>query len=109
MFERRGRKAQDPVANFHVSNGAVIEQLRWMAQSGKRGMRQSFGIMVNYRYDLNLAQSLSSSYGMRSVVATNKAALLLQAMGTAPFFESVRCRARVLAVVPMPSLGYMSS
>lgn len=47
----RGR-AKDPVANFHLSNGATIERINWMADSAEKGIEQSFGIMVNYLYEL---------------------------------------------------------
>jgi malonyl-CoA decarboxylase len=44
------RRAIDPVAHFHLSNGASIEQLHWMGDTSPKGMRQSLGFMVNYRY-----------------------------------------------------------
>lgn len=42
----------DPVARFHLGNGARLEAIRWAADSGKRGNDQSFGMMANYLYDL---------------------------------------------------------
>lgn len=48
---RTGR-ALDPVAHFHLSNGAAIEQLNWLADPSPKGFAQSFGLMVNYRYVL---------------------------------------------------------
>lgn len=42
--------ARDPVANFHLRNGAVIWRLNWLADRSERGLKQSFSIMVNYRY-----------------------------------------------------------
>lgn len=47
---RRGR-ARDPVAHFHLSNGARIERLNWRADISENGLRQSVGLMVNYLYD----------------------------------------------------------
>lgn len=41
----------DPVARFHLGNGARLERINWMANSSKRGMAESLGIMVNYLYD----------------------------------------------------------
>jgi len=58
---RRG-KAKDPVAHFHLSNGASVFRLNWAADTSKKGKRQSFGIMVNYNYNLKEIQSNSSSY-----------------------------------------------
>lgn len=40
----------DPVARFHLGNGARLERINWMADTSSRGLRQGAGIMVNYRY-----------------------------------------------------------
>jgi len=45
-------KPIDPVARFHLGNGARIERLNWMGDPSQKGLRQSFGMMVNYLYDL---------------------------------------------------------
>jgi malonyl-CoA decarboxylase len=42
----------DPVARFHLGNGARIERLNWAGDPSHKGLKQSFGIMVNYLYDL---------------------------------------------------------
>jgi malonyl-CoA decarboxylase len=47
----RPGRARDPVAHFHLSNGARIERLNWRADISENGHRQSFGLMVNYLYD----------------------------------------------------------
>ena len=41
----------DPVARFHLGNGARIERINWLADTSSKGFRQSFGLMVNYLYD----------------------------------------------------------
>ncbi|HUD35138.1 MAG TPA: malonyl-CoA decarboxylase family protein, partial [Variovorax sp.] len=41
----------DPVARFHLGNGARVERLNWAGDPSPKGMRQSFGVMVNYLYD----------------------------------------------------------
>lgn len=51
----------DPVARFHLGNGARIERLNWRADVSTKGIRQSCSVMANYVYDLdqlddNLAQ-----------------------------------------------------
>lgn len=43
----------DPVARFHLDNGARLERLNPLADLSAKGLRQSFGLMVNYLYDLN--------------------------------------------------------
>ena len=41
----------DPVARFHLGNGARLERVNWLGNTGPRGMKESFGVMVNYLYD----------------------------------------------------------
>lgn len=41
----------DPVARFHLNNGARLERLNWGADLSKKGLRQSLGMMVNYVYE----------------------------------------------------------
>ena len=43
-------RALDPVASFHLRNGASIERILWMADTSDKGMSQSLGMMVNYLY-----------------------------------------------------------
>jgi malonyl-CoA decarboxylase len=47
-----GRRPLDPVARFHLSNGARVERINWAADLSPKGLAQSFGLMVNYLYDL---------------------------------------------------------
>lgn len=42
----------DPVARFHLSNGAQVHAVHSAADISENGVRQSFGVMVNYLYDL---------------------------------------------------------
>lgn len=46
------RKPLDRVARFHISNGAIMDRLHWAADLSPKGWRNSFGLMVTYRYDL---------------------------------------------------------
>jgi malonyl-CoA decarboxylase len=41
----------DPVARFHLGNGARLERIHWLGNTAPKGLRESFGIMVNYLYD----------------------------------------------------------
>ncbi len=41
---------EPPVARFHLRNGARIERINWMGNPSEEGLRESLGIMVNYRY-----------------------------------------------------------
>lgn len=42
----------DPVARFHLGNGARVERLNWAGDPSPKGQKQSYGLMVNYLYDL---------------------------------------------------------
>ena len=46
-------KPADPVARFHLGNGARVERLNWAGDPSAKGLKQSYGLMVNYLYDLN--------------------------------------------------------
>lgn len=48
--EKRNRGPLDPVARFHLSNGASLERINWAADPSPAGDQRSFGIMVNYVY-----------------------------------------------------------
>jgi malonyl-CoA decarboxylase len=41
----------DPVARFHLGNGARLERINWLGNTSPRAIQESFGIMVNYLYD----------------------------------------------------------
>ncbi len=45
--------SSDPVARFHLNNGARLERINFAADLSRKGLRQSFGLMVNYLYDLD--------------------------------------------------------
>jgi malonyl-CoA decarboxylase len=51
LHGRHGDGPADPVARFHLGNGARVEQLNWLADTSGKGLAQSWGIMVNYLYD----------------------------------------------------------
>ena len=51
-LEKQGEQVLDPVARFHLGNGARIERINWFADPSPKGLKQSHGLMVNYMYDL---------------------------------------------------------
>eukprot|EP00887_Chlorella_sp_A99_P007327 scaffold2.g7327.t1 len=53
LRERRRGLALDPVANFHLRNGATVLALRWRADLSSAGLARSHGLMVNYSYQLD--------------------------------------------------------
>lgn len=68
--KRRGH-ALDPVAHFHLQNGASIWRLNWLADVGSNGLQRSYGLMVNYHYDLPHISSNSDRYRLTGQVAVS--------------------------------------
>ena len=55
-------RALDRVAHFHLSNGARVERINWLADPSDTGMRQSAGLMVNYLYKLEDIEANHEAY-----------------------------------------------
>nr|WP_029008553.1 malonyl-CoA decarboxylase [Azospirillum halopraeferens] len=55
-------RARDPVAHFHLSNGARMERLNWLGDRSAKGIAQSCGLMINYRYRLNEIDANHEAY-----------------------------------------------
>ena len=62
----------DPVARFHLGNGARLERINWLGDKSAKGLRQSHGIMVNYLYDLKYIESNHEAYVNEGEVAASK-------------------------------------
>jgi malonyl-CoA decarboxylase len=62
----------DPVARFHLGNGARLEQIDWRADTSAKGIAQSHGLMVNYLYDLDDIEKNHEAYAEgRTIVASS--------------------------------------
>jgi malonyl-CoA decarboxylase len=44
---KRGKQALDPVARFHLANGAQLARINWMGDTSQTGLKRSFGLTVN--------------------------------------------------------------
>lgn len=64
-------KPLDPVARFHLGNGARLERINWMADLSVRGLEQSSGIMVNYLYDLRHIEKNHEAFAEQGTVAAS--------------------------------------
>ena len=74
----RGRPV-DPVARFHLGNGARLERINWLADTSEKGLAQSAGLMVNYLYVLKDIERNHESYANDGeVVAANGIRKLLR-------------------------------
>ncbi len=73
MRARNGRGLPvDSVARFHLGNGARLERLDWLADTSERALKQSYGLMVNYLYDLDYIERNHEAYAQqRAVVASS--------------------------------------
>jgi malonyl-CoA decarboxylase len=69
---RQGRKPLDAVARFHLRNGASIGRLNWGGDVSDKGIRESAGFMVNYRYELSRVESRHEDYVNQHRVAAEK-------------------------------------
>lgn len=62
----------DPVARFHLGNGARLERVNWLADTSEKAMAQGCGLMVNYLYDLDDIEKNHEAFAeSRTVVASN--------------------------------------
>ena len=63
----------DPVARFHLGNGARLERINWLADVSERGMAQSYGMMVNYLYELKDIERNHEAFANEGKVAAASA------------------------------------
>ena len=63
----------DPVARFHLGNGARLERLNFLGDLSARGMRQSHGVMVNYLYDLDHIEQNHEAFAEKGEVIASSA------------------------------------
>jgi malonyl-CoA decarboxylase len=59
---QRGERPFDSVARFHLGNGARVERVNWLADASEKGLKQSWGIMTNYLYDLDNLETNVEAY-----------------------------------------------
>ncbi len=64
--------AANPVAHFHLSNGAIFERVNWLGDTSEHGLSQSYGMMINYLYDLSSIDKNHEEYIEHSNVAQSK-------------------------------------
>jgi len=69
---KHGRDPLDPVARFHLGNGARLEKLNWLGDTSAIGMRRSAGLMVNYVYRLNEVERNHEAYAKEHRIAASR-------------------------------------
>ncbi|MEP5568289.1 MAG: malonyl-CoA decarboxylase, partial [Halioglobus sp.] len=69
---KSGELAKDPVARFHLGNGARLHKLHWGADTTVNGREQSGSIMVNYLYDLQKIEINHEEYFDEGIISASK-------------------------------------
>ncbi|NIB41688.1 malonyl-CoA decarboxylase [Pseudomaricurvus alkylphenolicus] len=68
---KRAEQPRDPVARFHLGNGARLERLNWQGDLSENGLAQSYGILVNYQYDLPTVEKNHEEFVNQGTVAAS--------------------------------------
>ncbi|MGB8432668.1 MAG: malonyl-CoA decarboxylase family protein [Burkholderiales bacterium] len=66
--DQEGAPLIDPVARFHLGNGARLERINWLSDTSPRGIKQSCGLMVNYLYKLDDIEENHEAYAREARV-----------------------------------------
>jgi malonyl-CoA decarboxylase len=72
VHKKRDIRALDPVAHFHLTNGASLERINWLADTSAKGLRQSAGIMVNYLYKQSQIDNNHEAYVTKGKINYSK-------------------------------------
>ena len=70
---KSGERPYDPVSRFHLGNGARIERINYLADTSANGLKQSFGLMVNYLYDPDAIETNVEAFSRDGAVVTSGA------------------------------------
>ncbi len=62
----------DPVARFHLGNGARLERINWMGDPSPKGLAEAHGLMVNYRYEIKDIERNHEAYANEGTVAASR-------------------------------------
>ena len=68
-----GQRPLDPVARFHLGNGARLERINWLGDTSPKGLKEGHGLMVNYRYDLKEIEANHEAYANQGKIAASRA------------------------------------
>lgn len=72
VLVKRGDKPLNSVARFHFGNGAQLYRINWMGNNSPHGLAESFGLMVNYLYNLKQIERNHEQYVQRGELALSK-------------------------------------
>ena len=72
ISNREDNLPNDPVARFHIGNGAILENINFLGDVSEKGLQQSLGTMVNYLYDLEEVEKNHEKYVVDKKINTSK-------------------------------------
>ena len=73
VSDRRDGLPNDPVARFHLGNGAFLEQINYGGDRSPKAVAQAGGLMVNYRYDLDVVEKNHEEFNKTKAVPLSPA------------------------------------
>eukprot|EP00002_Diphylleia_rotans_P023390 TRINITY_DN4601_c0_g1_i1.p1 TRINITY_DN4601_c0_g1~~TRINITY_DN4601_c0_g1_i1.p1 ORF type:complete len:542 (+),score=103.70 TRINITY_DN4601_c0_g1_i1:60-1685(+) len=79
--EKKGKHAADPVANFHLQNGARMGRLNYAANTAAAGVKQSATMMINYEYILSDIEQNYRTYWEDGVIQASPEIVTLALQG----------------------------
>ena len=62
----------DPVARFHLGNGARLERINWLGDTSPKGLAEAHGLMVNYRYEIKDIERNHEAFANEGIVAASR-------------------------------------
>lgn len=71
-------RSGNPVAKFHLGNGAKLHLINWAGDLSRKGLRQSAGLMVNYLYDLGNVEDNHERFANGEIVYSRAVGRLMQ-------------------------------
>ncbi len=87
----------DPVARFHLGNGARLERINWLGDVSEKGLREAHGLMVNYRYDLQEIERNHEAYANDGEIAASRTVRTLLRMPAKPKPKAIELKPPAVA------------
>ncbi|AXI44789.1 decarboxylase [Sulfitobacter sp. SK012] len=87
LAKRSDGRPLDPVARFHLGNGAEVHDVHAQADMSANGKKQSSGAMVNYLYNLKQTERNHGEFAMKSTVAASR---VVNALSTTAFVTKIK-------------------
>jgi malonyl-CoA decarboxylase len=96
----------DPVARFHLGNGARLERINWQGDISAKGLREAHGLMCNYRYELKDIEKNHEAYVNEGTVAASRQVHALLKAKSKPERRPSEAGSRFLALPGLRTARY---